>query len=99
MFGFEGSSPPTRTWKGRLDFCSPHQENLSDLQKQVKQNIHLEFYDPEDRKADLHYVAGLVDPGTITFQTKALIMTASEEVESLAYLVESLPGVDFHVAP
>ena len=84
--------------KEDLIFCSPHQENLGDLQKQVKQIFILNYYDPEDRKADLHYVAGLVDPGTITFQTKALIMTASEEVESLAYLVESLPGVDFHVA-
>ena len=84
--------------KEDLIFCSPHQENLGDLQKQVKQILILNYYAPEDRKADLHYVAGLVDPGTITFQTKALIMTASEEVESLAYLVESLPGVDFHVA-
>ena len=84
--------------KEDLIFCSPQQENLEDLQKQVKQILILNYYAPEDRNTDLHYVAGLVDPETMAFQAKALIMTASEEVEGLAYLVESLPGVDFHVA-
>lgn len=72
--------------KEDLIFCSPQQENLEDLQKQVKQILILNYYAPEDRNTDLHYVAGLVDPETMAFQAKALIMTASEEVEGLAYL-------------
>lgn len=43
------------------------------------------------------YLAGAEQEGSQTFVPQAMVMTASENIEGLADLIDAFPDIDFHI--
>lgn len=82
----------------RLVYCSTSHDGLEHIQNQVSHILIANYYPQEERRSGLIYLAGAEQEGTKTFTPQAMVMTASENIESLVGLVDVFPNIDFHIA-
>ena len=82
----------------RLVYCSGSHDNLEYLQNQVSHILITNYYPQEERRSGLIYLAGAEQEGNQPFVAQAMVMTASENIEGLAGLVDKFPDIDFHIA-
>ena len=82
----------------RLVYCSTSHDGLEHIQNQVSHILIANYYPQEERRSGLIYLAGAEQEESKTFTPQAMVMTASENIEGLAGLVEAFPNFDFHIA-
>lgn len=82
----------------RLVYCSGSHDNLEYLQNQVSHILITNYYPQEERRSGLIYLAGAEQEGNQPFVPQAMVMTASENIEGLASLVDKFPNIAFHIA-
>lgn len=82
----------------RLVYCSASHDGLEHIQNQVSHTLIANYYPQEERRSGLIYLAGAEQEGAKTFTPQAMVMTASENIEGLAGLVDKFPDIDFHIA-
>lgn len=82
----------------RLVYCSDTQDGLEFIQNQVNHVLVTNYYPQEERRSGLIYLAGAEQEGNQPFVAQAMVMTASENIEGLAGLVDKFPDIDFHIA-
>ena len=82
----------------RLVYCSASHDGLEYLQNQVSHILITNYYPQEERRSGLIYLAGAEQEGNQPFVPQAMVMTASENIEGLAGLVDKFPDIDFHIA-
>lgn len=82
----------------RLVYCSDTQDGLEFIQNQVNHVLVTNYYPQEERKSGMIYLAGAEQEGSQTFVPQAMVMTASENIEGLASLVDAFPNLDFHIS-
>ena len=81
----------------RLVYCSDSHDGLEFIQSQVNHVLITNYYPQEERKSGMIYLAGAKQEGSQTFVPQAMVMTASENIEGLADLVDAFPDIDFHI--
>ena len=84
--------------KERLAYCAREAHALDEIKEHVGQILLVEAGILSEKKDGITALSGLVDVDQEKFKPEALIMTASQEVEGLAYLVHNFPQVTFHIA-
>ena len=72
-------------------------DGLEFIQNQVNHVLITNYYPQEERKSGMIYLAGAEQDGSQTFVPQAMVMTASENIEGLADLVDAFPDIDFHI--
>ena len=82
----------------RLVYCSGSHDGLEHIQNQVSHTLVANYYPQEERRSGLIYLAGAEQEGNQPFVPQAMVMTASENIEGLAGLVDKFPDIDFHIA-
>ena len=82
----------------RLVYCSASHDGLEHIQNQVSHILITNYYPQEERRPGLIYLAGAEQEEAKTFTPQAMVMTASENIEGLAGLVDVFPNLDFHIA-
>lgn len=82
----------------RLVYCSASHDGLEHIQNQVSHTLIANYYPQEERRSGLIYLAGAEQEGNQPFVAQAMVMTASENIEGLAGLVDAFPNLDFHIA-
>lgn len=82
----------------RLVYCSASHDGLEHIQNQVSHILITNYYPQEERRSGLIYLAGAEQEGNQPFVAQAMVMTASENIEGLAGLVDKFPDIDFHIA-
>ena len=82
----------------RLVYCSDSHDGLEFIQSQVNHVLITNYYPQEERRSGLIYLAGAEQEGNQPFVAQAMVMTASENIEGLAGLVDKFPDIDFHIA-
>ncbi|WP_314675835.1 accessory Sec system glycosyltransferase GtfB [uncultured Streptococcus sp.] len=82
----------------RLVYCSASHDGLEHIQNQVSHTLIADYYPQEERRPNLIYLAGAEQEGAKTFTPQAMVMTASENIEGLADLVDAFPNLNFHIA-
>lgn len=82
----------------RLVYCSASHDGLEHIQNQVSHTLIANYYPQEERRSGLIYLAGAEQEGNQTFVAQAMVMTASENIEGLASLVDAFPNLDFHIS-
>ena len=82
----------------RLIYCSASHDGLEHIQNQVSHTLIANYYPQEERRPGLIYLAGAEQEGNQPFVPQAMVMTASENIEGLAGLVDAFPNLDFHIA-
>ena len=83
----------------RLVYCSDSHDGLEFIQSQVNHVLITNYYPQEERWSGMIYLAGAKQEGSQTFVPQAMVMTASENIEGLADLVDAFPDIDFHIGP
>jgi hypothetical protein len=81
----------------RLVYCSDSHDGLEFIQSQVNHVLITNYYPQEERLSGMIYLAGAKQEGSQTFVPQAMVMTASENIEGLADLVDAFPDIDFHI--
>ena len=81
----------------RLVYCSDTHDGLEFIQNQVNHVLITNYYPQEERKSGMIYLAGAEQEGSQTFVPQAMVMTASENIEGLADLVDAFSDIDFHI--
>ncbi|WP_410531612.1 accessory Sec system glycosyltransferase GtfB [Streptococcus salivarius] len=81
----------------RLVYCSDSHDGLEFIQSQVNHVLITNYYPQEERCSGMIYLAGAKQEGSQTFVPQAMVMTASENIEGLADLVDAFPDIDFHI--
>ena len=81
----------------RLVYCSDSHDGLEFIQSQVNHVLITNYYPQEERRSGMIYLAGAKQEGSQTFVPQAMVMTASENIEGLADLVDAFPDIDFHI--
>ncbi|MBS5355391.1 MAG: accessory Sec system glycosyltransferase GtfB, partial [Streptococcus parasanguinis] len=84
--------------KERLAYCGNWSLDLAELTEHVGQLMVLDETLLPEKKEGLMELSGFVDLEGVSFQSQALIMTASQEVKGLSNLVDQFPQVTFHIA-
>lgn len=82
----------------RLVYCSDSHDGLEFIQSQVNHVLITNYYPQEERRSGLIYLAGAEQEGNQPFVAQAMVMTASENIEGLAGLVDKFPDIAFHIA-
>lgn len=82
----------------RLVYCSASHDGLEHIQNQVSHILITNYYPQEERRSGLIYLAGAEQEGNQPLVAQAMVMTASENIEGLAGLVDKFPDIDFHIA-
>lgn len=82
----------------RLVYCSASHDGLEHIQNQVSHILITNYYPQEERRSGLIYLAGAEQEGNQPFVAQVMVMTASENIEGLAGLVDKFPDIDFHIA-
>ena len=82
----------------RLVYCSASHDGLEHIQNQVSHTLIANYYPQEERRSGLIYLAGAEQEGNQPFVPQAMVMTASENIEGLAGLVDKFPDIAFHIA-
>ena len=82
----------------RLVYCSASHDGLEHIQNQVSHTLIANYYPQEERRSGLIYLAGAEQEGNQPFVAQAMVMTASENIEGLAGLVDKFPDIAFHIA-
>lgn len=82
----------------RLVYCSASHDGLEHIQNQVSHILITNYYPQDERRSGLIYLAGAEQEGNQPLVAQAMVMTASENIEGLAGLVDKFPDIDFHIA-